>query len=306
MKQRKFTIQSDMDGLKLFGIRTEPDGEARGMVFFAHGMAEHKERYLPFMEYLSDHGYVCCIHDHRGHGESVKSPEDLGYFYENGKEAIVEDLYQVIMTERERFPDLKVFLFGHSMGSLVVRCFTKKYDDAIDGLIVCGSPSDNPATPAAIALCKLLCLFRGDHAKGKLIHKLAFGSYLKDIEDPQTKNDWLSYNRANVTAYEHDPLCGFVFTLNGFLSLFGLIQDSYSLDGWQLKNPDLPVFFISGEEDPYRISKEAFESAVKTMRDAGYASTKAKLYPRMRHEILNEGGKLMVYEDVLELLDDWN
>ena len=41
-------------------------------------MCEHKERYYGFMEYLTGYGYVTVIHDHRGHGASVKDKTDLG------------------------------------------------------------------------------------------------------------------------------------------------------------------------------------------------------------------------------------
>ena len=102
---------------------------------------EHKERYLPFLQEMADHGYLCIIHDHRGHGESVRQPEDLGYFYPDGGTAIVSDLYQVTRWIREQYPELPLYLFGHSMGSLVVRCYLKRYPDVPDGVFVCGSPS---------------------------------------------------------------------------------------------------------------------------------------------------------------------
>ena len=43
-----------------------------------HGMAEHKERYYPFMDYLAGKGYACVINDLRGHGATAAGPEDLG------------------------------------------------------------------------------------------------------------------------------------------------------------------------------------------------------------------------------------
>lgn len=93
------------------------------------------------MEYLYHLGYVCLIHDHRGHGQSVLKDEDLGYFYQDGDIGIVEDLHQLTLWIHQQYPDLPLYLFGHSMGSLVVRVYLKKYDKDIQGLIVCGSPS---------------------------------------------------------------------------------------------------------------------------------------------------------------------
>ena len=99
---------------------------------------------------LCNNGYISVIHDHRGHGKSVKDAVDLGYFYDDSGKAIIEDAHQVTTWMKERYGgELPYHLFGHSMGSLVVRCYLKKYDDELDSLIVCGSPSENKAAKAA-------------------------------------------------------------------------------------------------------------------------------------------------------------
>jgi alpha-beta hydrolase superfamily lysophospholipase len=75
-------------------------------------MAEHKERYFGFMEYLASNGYVAVINDHRGHGESVLNPEDLGYFYDPTGVAIVEDLHQITVELKKRLePRMPEFIF---------------------------------------------------------------------------------------------------------------------------------------------------------------------------------------------------
>ena len=76
----RITLNSAFDGLPLSVMLVRPEGEPRCLVQLAHGMCEHKERYQPFMEFLASRGCLCVIHDHRGHGASVRSAEDLGYF----------------------------------------------------------------------------------------------------------------------------------------------------------------------------------------------------------------------------------
>lgn len=78
-------LTSKQDGLKLHVLLMEPEGEPKGIVQIVHGMAEHKERYEPFMEMLCKHGYISVIHDHRGHGKSIRKEEDLGYFYDEAE-----------------------------------------------------------------------------------------------------------------------------------------------------------------------------------------------------------------------------
>lgn len=304
MYEMKKTIYltSKQDGLKLHVLLMEPEGEAKGIVQICHGMAEHKERYEPFMEMLCDHGYITVIHDHRGHGKSVKDEADLGYFYDDSGKAIIEDVHQVTTWMKERYGrKIPYHLFGHSMGSLVVRCYLKKYDDELDSLIVCGSPSENKAAKAAGLLAKAACK-TGAHKKGNLFQKLAFGLYGKALEEDESENGWISYNKENVKAYDENPLDGFVFSNNGFLNLFLLMDETYNKKGWQVKHPSLPILFIAGADDPCIGSKKQYAQAMTTLKKQGYNHVRGMLFLNRRHEILNEDGVEKVYDAILYFL----
>ena len=273
-------------------------------VVLVHGMAEHKKRYFPFMTWLSEQGFACVITDLRGHGADVPA-DDLGYFGKKGNELLVEDTLEVVRWTKSRYPGLKVFLFGHSMGSLIVRCFAKKYDAQIDGLAVCGSPSKNSAAGSGIILTQLICLFKGKRYRSPLLEKLSTGAYEKKFAAEGLTNAWLSTNKANVQAYNNDPLCGFRFTANGYQGLMRLMQDTYDPDDWTVANPALPVHFIAGSDDPCIGSIKQFSQAVSFFRSRGYRTVTSKIYPGMRHEILNELGKEEVWRDVAAILKSW-
>ncbi len=299
-----FVINSNADGLGLSVCVVSPDGgQPKGLVQFAHGMAEHKERYLPFMQFLADNGYACLINDHRGHGLSVKAPGDLGYFYAGGAQALVDDLHQLTLWFRQRYPGLRLILFGHSMGSLAVRVYRQKYDGDIDGLVVCGSPGANPATGAGLLLNKVMTLFKGERYISKLFVNMTTGSFNKGNPKSGSANAWLSTNQDNVQKYDADPLCGFPFTLNGYRALLTLMRDAYN--AVPAGHPDLPVHFISGENDPCAPDKKGFDSAVACVKRDGYRNVTAKMYPNMRHEILNHAEHQLVYDDLLGLFDGW-
>lgn len=303
LQMKSFKLESSADGLELSALVCEPEGKPRGVVQLVHGMCEHKERYVPFMEFLSSKGYVCVIHDHRGHGESVKSPEDLGYMYAGGWKAMVEDVKTVADWAKAHYPGLKYALFGHSMGSMVVRSFTKRYDDIPDSLFVCGCPSDNPAKAAGKLLADFFVLFKGGHSRPKLLQKLSFGTYNAPFADEGYPCAWVCSDKETLKAYHSDPLCMFRFTANGFSNLTALMSDCYSPKGWKVSNPQLPVHFISGADDPCLRSEEAIGRAVALMKKVGYARTDLKFYEGMRHEILNETGRLQVWNDVLATLE---
>ena len=298
-----FVLPSAVDGLPLSVCTVLPDGVPKALVQLAHGMAEHKERYLPFMTFLAEHGYASIINDHRGHGASVKSAADLGYFYAGGADALVRDMHQLTLWFRMRYPGLKLFLFGHSMGSLAVRVYRQRYDGDIDGLVVCGSPGPNPATGAGLALNRLMTAFRGERYISRLFVNMTTGGFSKRFPDPGTANAWLSTNQDNVQRYDADPLCGFPFTLNGYRALLTLMRDAYR--PVPARHPDLPVHFLSGAEDPCAPDEKGFETAIQRVRDDGYRGVSAKLYPGMRHELLNHDNRQEVFDDLLRLFDGW-
>lgn len=302
MNTQTFTLPASSDGLTLSCMLVAPDSTPQGIVQLVHGMCEHKERYVPFMQYLAEHGFLCVIHDHRGHGASVKSSSDLGYMYSGGCRALIEDVRVVNEWVRTQYPGLPVTLFGHSMGSMVVRSYAKRYDDTINRLIVCGCPSFNPGARVALWLASAYNALFGSHYRPRLLHWLSFGNFNRPYRHEGFPQAWVCSDRETLKAYHSDPLCMFNFTVNGYQNLFRLMLDCYSPKHWRLSNPDLPVHFFSGAADPCRISDAAFARAVELMRNAGYRHVTSRLYPGMRHEILNETDKARVWREIMDVL----
>ena len=292
-----FYLESKQDGLPLSMMLVRPDGEIRALVQLAHGMTEHKERYAPFMEYLAERGCLCVMNDHRGHGGSVRRQEDLGYFYDNGDEALVEDLHQISLWMKQKWPGLPLFLFGHSMGSLAVRVYCERYDRDVDALVVCGSPGWNAAAGVGLALIRLLVFLRGERHRSRLIQGMTVGAFARRFPDTGHPCAWISANMENVIAYEADPLCRFTFTLNGNRALLRLMRRCYGLAPGRGK-PDLPIRFYSGADDPCMPDEKGFWHAVENMKKAGYRNVQGCLFPGMRHEILNETNREEVFERI--------
>lgn len=304
MYQREaVTLTSGVDELKLSVLVTVPeDNNVRCVLQLVHGMAEYKERYLPLMEYLAGQGVACVIHDHRGHGKSMKEEEDRGFLYGAGADGLVEDTVLVTKYAARRFPDVPLVLFGHSMGSLVARCYLRGNDWNLKGLILSGPPTENPAAGAGLRLAKAQKILRGGRSKGNLLNTIAFGGYFKKF--PESRCSWVCAEPVVVQAYEDDPMCGFTFTADGFVGLMELMCRTYEKTGWQCARPALPILFLGGAEDPCIDGAEKFEKAMAHLRGVGYRNVRGKLYPGMRHEICNERDKLMVFEDVAAFLKE--
>ena len=206
---------------------------------------------------------------------------------------------QITRKLKEKYPSLPVTLFGHSMGSMVVRCYIADYDDEIDKLIVCGSPSRNPLAGAGIAMAKAVALAKGERYRSETLAQLSTGSGDKKFPG-EGKNAWLTRDKEIVERYNADPHCNFIFTCNGFENLFRLMKKTYDKRRYAAKNRRLPIFFVSGSDDPVLIDEDKWLKAQDTLREIGYANVSGKLYHQMRHEILNELGKEEVYADLLE------
>ncbi|MBQ8283941.1 MAG: alpha/beta fold hydrolase [Clostridia bacterium] len=300
MEKKEFTVISEYDGLKLQGVFYEPKNP-KGVVILVHGMCEYKERYNEFMQFLCANGYTAVCYDQRGHGDSVENEEDLGWFRDNDGKAIVDDLADVTRYVKEQMPNLSVTLFGHSMGSMVVRCFLREYDDLIDKLIVCGSPSKNPLTNAGILLAKTVTLFYGDRHRSKLLAFLSTGKGDKNFPG-EGKGAWLSRNYKCTADFYSNPKGGKRFTCNGFENLFKLMKRTYQKRGYKVKNPQLPIYFISGDKDAVLGSPRQWIRSQDFLIDVGYENVASKLYEGFRHELLNEVGKRQVYNDVLSFI----
>lgn len=303
MKEKRFTLASDYDGLGLRCVLYEPDGEIKGIVQIAHGMCEHKDRYLPFLQFLAKHGFVAECHDHRGHGESVKDKTDFGWFGDFDGVAVVEDTLQITRYLKTEYPNIPVVLFGHSMGSLIVRCYLQEHDNEIDKLIVCGSPNKNSMVSMGIAVEKCIRFFRGGKHRSKALFLLTTGNGDKRFPG-EGVCAWLSRDSAVAKGYLTDPKCAYIFTCNGFENLFKLLKRTYQKKGYRVKNPNLPVHFVAGGDDPVIGNELKWFQGVESLRGIGYTNVSGKLYEGMRHEILNEIGKEEVYQDLLSFIEN--
>lgn len=307
MIKKQFFLQSNFGNVRLdcaeyVGEDIEKkEREPRGIVQIVHGMCEYKERYEPFIEFLTSNGYIVFAHDHRGHGNSVKEQSEIGYFGDKKGVAIVEDTAKVTDEIEKRYPSLPLTLFGHSMGSLVVRVYLQKYEEKIDRLIVCGAPSKNALAGAGIALNNCISLFKGAKHRSALMAKLSTGGGDEDFPG-EGKNAWLTRDVAVREAYNADEKCNFTFTCNGFSNLLHLMKKTYRKRRYPVRKSDLPILFIAGAADPVTINAKKREEACLFMRKIGYTDVVRKEYEAMRHEILNEIGKEEVYNDVLRFL----
>ena len=304
MKKETIWLPSTDRKNKLHGFLWLPDGEVCAVLQITHGMAEYIDRYDAFATFLAENGWAVIGHDHLGHGESVQSDQDLGFFAEKeGDKIVIDDIHLFTEEAKSRFPGKKIFLLGHSMGSFMARRYLAVYSKDIDGAIIMGTGF----IPGAVAGLGVFCsktsmLFHKDHYRSKFLTGLALGSNNKPFAPNRTPVDWLSRNNENVDRYVADPLCGFMFTNAAFRDFFTVMKKIAKQEGFETIRRSFPILITSGDLDP--VGGKAACPKVKALYDGlGFTDVTLKMYPEDRHEILNELDRDQVYADILGWLE---
>lgn len=295
------TFLSRVDGLGISVMAVRPEGEPRAVIQLSHGLCGCKERFLPFMEYMAGKGIACVAGDHRGHGASVRTISDLGYMYDGGYMALVDDMRQITEWIHKTFPGKPVYLLGHSMGSMAARVYTKYDDSEIDGLILTGSPSREPLYKVGKFLAGLLCMVGLSRVRMSLSQKITSARYNRPFAG-EGRQAWTCSNPSVRKSFEENPVCNFSLTANGSYNVMCLMGETYDEGRWTVSNPSMPVVFISGSDDPTMVSEARFHRSAQNICDRGYTNVTSVIYPAMRHEVLNEIGKEEVWNDILDFM----
>lgn len=277
---------------------------AKGVVQLAHGMIDYTGRYTEIADYLTGMGYVFAGNHHLGHGKSVSSDEDFGYFAENGGlDLVIEDLHGMNKVLRETFPALPIILLGHSMGSFLSRLYVNRYPHTVRGIIIHGTGGKNPLVGLGLLVAKLIKKIYGGHHHSGLIKSLAFGSYNAKFPKEEGENAWLTRDLATVATRDTDRFTSFTFTAAGYVDLFVALRDSNS-DEWYKNYPkDMPTLIVSGDMDPVGDYGKGPLEIYKRLLVDGASNIELKLYPDARHELFNEYGREEIFAELVEWLD---
>ena len=303
--KKEFTFLSSNNKTNIRAVEYIPEQEIVAVLQIAHGMVEFIDRYEDFANYLNSKGILVVGNDHLGHGGSVNSEDEWGYFGDNGNQILLDDMHKLYEITKEKYPDVPYFLMGHSMGSFYARQYMFYYGNELNGVIVMGTGMEPLyKIKGGMFICKLVALFKGWKYRSAFVNNMSFGVYNKKFEPARTKMDWLTKDEKIVDWYLKEPRCNFVFTLDGFYNMFLGISKLYDKKLIDSIPKDLPVFFVAGEDDPVGTFGKEVIRAHQTLIDYGMRDIRFKLYPNDRHEILNETDKEAVYEDIYEWLND--
>ena len=298
----EFTFLSTDGKTQLHGMRWEPDGgSVRAVLQICHGVAEHIARYDAFARYLNGLGIAVVGHDHLGHGLSLPEGGTPVFFGAgNTWNTVVDDIYVLHQRIRLWYPDVPLCIMGHSMGSFLTRTYLIRYPGTVKAAVIMGTGWQPKAVIAGgMAVAKAVGAVVGENGTSDLVTNLAFGAYNQLVAPNRTSCDWLSADEGNVDAYMADPLCGADATVGLFRQMLSGIRFNQKLSNLRQMDPRIPVLFVAGEKDPVGDCGNGVRRTYQEFRRAGVQDCTLKLYPGLRHEILNEKAQQQqVFEDI--------
>jgi alpha-beta hydrolase superfamily lysophospholipase len=304
MASSTFSLQSP-DGTPIHVHRWVPDGEVRGAVQIVHGVAEHGARHAHVAEALNARGYAVYASDHRGHGLTAESEDDLGFFAEDrGWARVLDDLYRLNRRIVDDHPGVPVYLLGHSMGSVLAQQYLFTFPATVQGLVLSGVVRPLGAlleTGAALARAEIKR--EGPRGRSELLNAMVFGAYNRTFAPNRTEFDHLSRDPAVVDAYVADPRCGFRLTNRLWLDFFSGLRVVAQVERLESVPRDTPIYLFAGDEDPVGDTGKAMQRLLAAFEQAGLHQVESRLYPGGRHEMLNEINRDAVIEDLADWLD---
>jgi alpha-beta hydrolase superfamily lysophospholipase len=282
----------DVHGVEVFSRWWMTDAP-RGVVLISHGASEHSGRYDRFAKELNASGLAAAALDHRGHGRTGLSIQ-RGVMGPGGGNAVIDDLHALRTAARSTFgSDVPVFLFGHSMGSLIALAYLTHHSGGLAGSVLCGVPVNVHDAPSIGPLLQGFAhAGQRDQPAGDLL-----GNNNATFEPARTPADWLSRDPDEVDRYIADPMCGddYPLTYGYLIDLFDVVAPARD----HIASISCPVLLIAGDHDP-AAAMGAHATTLADVLKAERVNVDLRLYQGARHELLNETNRDQVTADIIK------
>jgi alpha-beta hydrolase superfamily lysophospholipase len=266
--------KSAFDGLNLYFQGWQTENEVKGVISLVHGLGEHSGRYADWASSFNQAGYTVLSYDLRGHGKSGGRRGHISTF-----DDFLADTALLVSETNQRYPDAPKFLYGHSLGAIIVTNYVLRKKPNFNGVIVSGLSNKTSLQEQKVKILLSQVL-------GSIIPTISMSTGLV----PAT----ISRDSQVVEKYIHDPLVHSKATLGFAKSSLSAINYADQHAGeW-----NLPVLIMHGELDELGYAEGSREFAAKIKNDCTL-----KIWPGMFHEVHNEPEKDQVFIYLREWLD---
>ncbi len=293
--QKEVFLMAD-DGLPLALTVTQQIGQTpKAIVQIIHGILEHKGRYQDFANYLAENGYIVVTSDNRGHGESTNSSNPRGHM--PSVERMIADQVAITYFSKQQYPDLPVYLYGHSFGSILARNYLQEHDKDIDKLLLTGTVCYQKLAPVGLKLADFANRFVGEEQHSWILKKLSgYG---------ETDRSWLTNDLEQIVKVNQDPKFIAGYDNIGVTTIWTADYGLKQIEKYACQNPDLPILSLSGADD-VKITGGAkgLLDTKQTLAAIGYRRIDMIEFPNMKHEVLNEIENELIYQRILAFFEE--
>lgn len=248
--------------------------DARAVIGLIHGVGEHCRRYDHFAAWLNEQGIAVVGYDRQGFGRS----EGKRGHSANLKELLDEISRLTVACER-RYPDTPVFLYGHSMGGMLLLRYLVRRHPHISGAVISAPHIRLNFQPSALLV-----------GIGKVMRKIA----PTFTQENSLDLDQLSRNLEVRPAYEADP--NVHGKLSGQLGI-DMLESAAELDEWRGNLP-VPTLLMHGSADGL-----TSHAASRDFAERNPDGVTFKSWEGLYHELHNEPEREEVFGFVLRWLE---
>lgn len=294
----------------VYGWVYVPACKPKGIVCLIHGFGEHSRRYFHLIVRLMEAGYIVAADDHVGHGKTaIENKETWGDWGDGGWHTMMEDEHSLIELVKKMYPSLPVYVYGHSMGSMIARDLMAHYGSELDGVVLCGTSGTWPkAAEVEAAAQKLVDDGHGKENDPELLNQM-MGWMFARCPEVKLGNEWICHDEYVQNDHANDPFDAFTKPTNNQSMLY-FIQMITGITGpsWAKHVPaDLAIYNIAGDQDPVGQFGQGVYECSNWLIDTGHPNVTTYLYPGYRHEIHNYHDlKNDVADGIINFLDSLN
>ena len=290
----EFKFES-FDGKPIHVYEWSDCAEPQGIIQIAHGMGEYTGRFFNHAEFFERNGFIVFSDDHRAHGKT--DPDTLGYCAGDIFTDTLKDMAALTRLYKNKYPGQKVILLGHSYGSFLAQAYLERYCGYISGAVLSGSAyMKDLSLPFGYLVSKFSKSVKGGDAKADFIDKRTFQSYNKKF----SAGTFISSVESECFKHKDDIYCNYVCSYNLYHSFFKGLFKLYSKERLNAIDKNLPVFIISGKEDPIGKYSKSVLKLGRVYKNAGIKDVRVKIYDNARHEVFNDICREEALNDVLE------
>lgn len=303
----------DYDGKNIYTKVWYPakKDNVKGIIQVAHGLGETSEYYEEFADFFRKNGYVIYLNEALGHGRTAGDINDSNYKYAAGN-AGIDGLNHItldlkILTDyiKNIYPNKKIFLIGHSLGSVVSQIYAYKYGNGINGIICTGVISDlsEERFVYLLQLAKSEIKKRGRLKPSVEVFNALFQHLNDKFKPARTEFDWITSDEKMLKESLESPYANVPFNVGFYLDFVNALKDRNEKNNIEKIPKDLPIFLLSGSGDPLSNNGSGIKELFKIYKEQRLKDISFNIYEGKRHSILREVNRNIVFKDILNWIN---